>query len=394
MREEPGCSAREQFIYMDNAATSFPKAPGVAQAVADHIEHVAGSAGRGAHSFAVRALEIQWNIRRLLCELFNATEPTRWAITFNATDGLNAALKGFLKPGDHVIASSLEHNAVSRPLRYLQDAASIEVSLLPYVPGTGADPADVARLVRRNTKLVVVNHASNVTGEILPVRELAMAAHEHGLPILVDAAQSAGALEIDIDGWGIDMLAVTGHKSLLGPPGTGALYVQPGIEIEPLRHGGTGSFSEQDRQPEQWPDRMESGTMNGPGLAGWLVALRWVRDKTVAAVREHEVAVMRQLLDGLSEIAGVEIYGPRQAEQRVGLVSINVGAEDPVYIAEELESRGIITRAGLHCAPWAHRCIGTLQRGTVRLSVGAFTRVEEIDAVVKAVAEIAAHVLA
>ncbi|MBC7288137.1 MAG: aminotransferase class V-fold PLP-dependent enzyme [Armatimonadetes bacterium] len=380
---------REGVVYMDNAATSFPKAPGVAEAVAANLSTMAGSAGRAAHTFAAEALELVWSVRRELSALFHTAEPTRWALMFNATDAINTALKGFLRAGDHVIVSSLEHNAVARPLRYLQRTLGINISFLPYVPGVGADPADVPRLVRPNTRLLVCLHASNVTGEILPIRELAAAAHECDIPVLVDAAQTAGSIEIDADGWGIDMLAITGHKGLLGPAGTGALYVRPGLNVEALRHGGTGSFSEMDVQPEQWPDHLESGTMNMPGLAGLLVALKWLSGRGVTAIRQHELDIMGQLLDGFSETAGVEIYGPRRAQDRVGLVSINVGAEDPAFVAEELERRAILTRAGLHCAPWAHRCLGTLNRGTVRLSVGPFTTRDDVERVVKAVAEIA-----
>jgi cysteine desulfurase family protein len=377
------------LVYLDNAATSFPKAPGVAEAMQRYVSEVAGSAGRGQHSFAVAAEQLLWEVRRDLAALLGTREPTRWVFMFNATDALNAALKGYLRPGDHVLVSPLEHNAVARCLRYLEQAWGVEITRLPYVPGQGVSPADIARHRRRNTRLVVATHASNVSGEILPVRELAAAAHEQELPLLVDAAQTAGALPLEVEAWQLDMVAITGHKSLLGPPGTGALYVRPGLEVTPLRHGGTGSYSEQDRQPQQWPDAMESGTMNGPGLAGWRVALAWLRQQGIGQLRRHEEEIIAHLLSGLAEIPGVEIYGPRTAATRVGLVSINLGTQDPAVVAYQLEQRGILTRAGLHCAPWAHECLGTLQRGTLRLSVGPFTTHEEIDLALHALRQVA-----
>jgi len=331
-----------------------------------------------------------WETRRELGALFGTREATRWAFTLNATDALNAALKGYLRPGDHVIASPLEHNAVARCLRHLEKTRDVKITRLPYVPGMGVDPNDVARLVRHNTRLVVAVHASNVTGEILPVRELALEAHNRGLTILIDATQTAGVLDLPAEAWGLDMVACTGHKSLLGPQGTGALYVRPGLELEPPRQGGTGTQSERDEMPTDWPEAMEAGTMNGPGLAGLLAALRWLRRKTVRAVREDELVLMRHLIAALAEIPGLHIYGPRKAEDRTGLVSVNIGDEDPAWAATELEAQGILIRSGLHCAPWAHQCLGTLKRGTVRLSLGPFLTADDIDRAVAALARIAA----
>jgi cysteine desulfurase family protein len=376
------------MVYLDNAATSFPKAPGVVEAVCDNIATAAGSAGRGEHTFAVAADKLLWDVRRELAALLGTREITRWALTFNATDALNAALKGYLRPGDHVLASALEHNAVARPLRYLEASHGISLTKLPYVPGMGASPTDVRKFMQPSTRLLVLVHASNVTGEILPVRELAVAAHDRDVPVLIDATQSAGSLPLDIDAWGLDMVAATGHKALLGPQGTGALYVRPGLDILPLRQGGTGSWSEQDRHPDEWPDKMESGTMNGPGLAGLLVALRWLRERTVKAVRRHEVEVMDHLLHALADLPGIAIYGTRTAADRAGLVSINVAEMDPADVAAALEDRGILARAGLHCAPWAHEAQATLRRGALRLSVGPFTTREDTDAAASALSDL------
>ncbi len=382
-----------QVLYLDNAATSFPKAPGVVEAVVRFLEDVAGSAGRGSHTFAAAASGVLWRARRELSALMGTREPTRWVFTLNATDGLNMALKGFLGPGSHVITSALEHNAVARCLRYLERERGVEITRLPYVPGCVLDPTDIPRFVRHNTRLVVVVHASNVTGEIAPIAEVARKAHECELPVLVDVAQTAGVLELRVDEWRLDMVAVTGHKGLLGPQGTGALFVREGLQVEPLRHGGTGSQSEKDTQPEFWPDAMESGTMNGPGIAGLQAGIQWVREQTVERIRRHEIELMKQLLEGLADIAGVEIYGPRRADMRVGLVCFNVGQEDAAWVAAELEARGVLTRAGLHCAPWAHECLGTLERGAVRMSVGPFVSAEQIDKALAAVWEIAKKTL-
>ncbi|MCX7597992.1 MAG: aminotransferase class V-fold PLP-dependent enzyme [Armatimonadetes bacterium] len=378
-----------QVIYLDNAATSFPKPAQVAEAVSENIATVAGSAGRGTHTFAVAASQLLYEVRRAMSDLLGTREPTRWAITFNATDAINMALKGFIKPGDHVLTTSIEHNAVARTLRYLEKNRGATLTKLPHVPGIGASPADLPRFLTPKTRLLVMVHASNVTGEIVPVREMAAAAHAHGLPVLVDASQSAGALPLEIDEWGLDMVAVTGHKGLLGPQGTGALYVRPGLEIEPLRHGGTGSFSESDTHPDGWPETMESGTMNGPGCAGLLAALRWISARTVAAIRSHEVQMMQYLLDAFAEIPGVEIYGTRRADMRAGLVCINVADLDPAHVAHELEQHLILTRAGLHCAAWAHQAQHTINRGAVRFSVGPFTSLDDVEAAARRVAEIA-----
>ena len=390
--EQPQGLCRESsrpLIYLDNAATSFPKPPEVAEAVRENILTLAGSAGRGAHTFAMAASQLLYDVRRSLSQLLGTREATRWAMTLNATQAINTALKGFLKPGDHVLTTSIEHNAVARTLRYLEKERGIRVTKLPHVPGMGASPADLPRFVTAKTKLLVMVHASNVTGEIVPIREMAAAAHDHGLVVLVDASQSAGVLPLQIDDWGLDMVAVTGHKALLGPQGTGALYVRPGLEVEPLCHGGTGSFSEKDTQPEEWPEAMESGTINGPGCAGLLAALRWIAARGITAIRSHEVEMMQGLLDAFAETPAVEIYGTRRADMRAGLVCINVGELDPAEVAYELEQRGILTRAGLHCAAWAHQVQHTFHRGAVRFSVGPFTSLEDVEAAARAVAEIA-----
>lgn len=387
--ELTAAESERPVIYLDNAATSFPKPPEVADTVRQHILTVAGSAGRGTHTFAIATSQLLYDVRRVLSHLLGTREPTRWVMTLNATEAINTALKGFLKPGDHILTTSIEHNAVARTLRYLDKSRGIGLTKLPHVPGIGASPTDIPRFVTPKTRMLAMVHASNVTGEIVPVREMAAAAHANGLVVLVDASQSAGVLPLQIDEWELDMVAVTGHKALLGPQGTGALYVRPGLDVEPLRHGGTGSFSESDVHPQGWPEAMESGTMNGPGCAGLLAALRWILAHGIATIRSHEVQMMQYLLDAFAETPAVEIYGTRQAQARAGLVCINVGQLDPAEVAHELEQRGILTRAGLHCAAWAHQAQHTLDRGAVRFSVGPFTSLDDVEAAARAVAEIA-----
>ncbi len=384
-----GGAAMADLIYLDNAATSFPKPPEVIEAVCRYMREAANP-GRGSYPAAVAAQRTIFNARRLLAEFLGTRETARWVFALNATDAINMAMKGLLGPGDHVVTTSIEHHAVVRCLSYLRERRDVEYDRLPYVPGIGADPEDLRRFVKRDTKLVVAVHASNVTGEIVPVRELAREAHELGLPVLIDASQSAGALELRVDEWALDMVAVTGHKGLLGPQGVGALWVREGIEPEPLRHGGTGSFSYLERLPDKWPDRMEAGTLNGPAIAGLAAGIQWITERGREQIRQDEVELVQALIEGLREIPGVTIYGPEQARNRSALVCFNIGEMDPAAAGAALDERGIACRAGLHCAPWAHRCIGTANRGgAVRLSVGPFNTMGDIEAAVRAVAEIA-----
>ena len=381
------------MIYLDNAATSFPKPPEVIRTVCEHMQRLGGSAGRSGRTMALEVDRAVYEARGRLARLIGVRDAARLVFTFNATDALNMALKGYLVPGDHCIVSSLEHHAVVRPLRRLE-GEGVTVSRLPYRPGVGADPADLAALIQPNTRLLAVIHASNVTGEILPIRELCAAARERGLRTLVDASQTAGCVPLDAETDGIDLLALTGHKALLGPQGTGALYVAPGVELRPLREGGTGSQSSQSEQPSLLPDRLESGTLNGPGIAGLGIAAEWLLNRGVETVRVEEIRRTQRLLGGLADMAGVIVYGPADAHQRVGVVSINFGETDPATAALRLEDEfGVITRAGLHCAPWAHACLGTLGQGTVRLSLSPFTTEAEVDAALEAVAAVAAELV-
>jgi len=376
------------MVYLDNAATSFPKAPGVAQAMADCIDLAAGGPGRSFGDSGAGAARLIFETRERLARLLDVPDSTDLTLTSGATFSLNLALYGLLGPGDHVVATALEHNAVARPLSHLQ-SMGVEVTRVPCPDGLSPEPEDFRRALRPETALIAMVHSSNVTGAILPLPELAAIAREAGVPLLVDASQTAGSVPISVARDRLPLLAFTGHKGLLGPPGTGGLYLDPQIDLRPLTRGGTGSQSNSTDQPDARPDRYESGTPNLPGIAGLGVAAQFLLDRGVAAIRDHEVQLVEQLLGELSRLPGVTVYGPRAAPERCGLVSFNVGDLDPAEVGGRLEGRyGIITRCGLHCAPWAHESIGTLDRGAVRVSVSPFTTQADVALAAKAVAEI------
>ena len=378
------------MIYIDNAATSFPKAPGVAEAMVRTLTDAGGNPGRSGHALAVAAQGVVNETRRRLAALLGAPDPSRLVFTANATDALNQALFGLLRPGERVVTTSLEHNAMVRPLAALA-RRGVTVERVACAPDGTIDLDDLARALQvRPTRLVAMLHASNVSGTILPAREAARLAHDHGALFLLDAAQTAGALPIDVRELGIDLLALPGHKGLLGPPGTGALYVAAGVTLTPLRYGGTGVRSEDELMPEELPEGLEAGTLNTLGLAGLGAALRYLSERGVAAVRAHEVALTERLLAGLREISGLRVHGVADPARQVATVSISLPGWEPTDLAAVLDSSfGIAVRAGLHCAPEAHRTLGTFPAGTVRLSSGCFTTSEDIDQVVKALGHLA-----
>ncbi len=381
------------MIYLDNAATSWPKPPQVLAAMARFLTEVGANPGRSGHRLSVEAGRIVYAAREAVAELFHAPDPLRVVFGMNATEGLNLALRGLLRPGDHVVTSSMEHNSVMRPLRALE-RERVSVTVVPCSPEGFLDPQAVLSALRPETRLVVLNHASNVTGTLLPVTEVGRALHRMGGPLLlVDAAQSGGAVPIDMQADGIDLLAFTGHKSLYGPTGTGGLIIGDRVPLEefrPLIRGGTGSRSEREEQPDFLPDMCESGTPNAVGLAGLEAGVRWVLERGVEALRAHEVELTQRLSDGLREIPGVTVYGPDDARLRTAVVSFNIAGMEPSEVGMRLdEEYGIMCRVGLHCAPAAHRTIGTFPAGTVRFALGAFTTREEVDAALRAVARLA-----
>jgi cysteine desulfurase family protein len=386
-RPESGCLSPR--IHLDNAATTYPKAPGVAQAMAGCIEHAAGGPARSFGAFGEGPARIIFEARQRLADLFGWADPTDIVLTSGATYSLNLALQGLLRPGDHVVTTSLEHNAVSRPLTHLRERG-IEFTRVACPEGLSPDPEAFRAALRPETRLIALVHASNVSGAILPLAEVASLAREADVPLLVDASQTAGALPIDLTDTCAPLLAFTGHKGLLGPPGTGGLFVDPALDVQPLCRGGTGSRGFSDEQPTDRPDCFESGTPNVPGIAGLGTAVEFLLQQGVASIRAHEVGLTARLLSELGALPSVVIYGPRRAEERTGLVSLNVGDMDPAEVGLRLERDcGIITRCGFHCAPWAHESLGTLKRGAVRLSVSPFTTEAEIDEAARAIRQIA-----
>lgn len=378
-------------MYFDNAATSFPKPPGVAAAVATYLQDEGAPAGRGAYR---QALEIERRVgecRQWLAELFHLPRSRQVIFTFNGTDSLNLAILGLCRLGDHVVTSNWEHNSVLRPLRHLQTERGVDVTWLePDAQGL-LTAAQVAAALRDNTRLVALQHANNVIGVIQPIAEIGTAVRQHGAYFLVDAAQSAGHLPLDVSELAIDLLAASGHKGLLGPLGVGVLGLSDRVvdDLAPLRFGGTGTLSEDDRQPHGLPEKFESGNLNVPGIVGLHAALHWRRQQDHATLWQTEQQLLQRLWTGLSTIPGVTLFGADpQTVPRIGVISLQLSTLDPQDAAAVLDDHfGIQVRAGLHCAPGVHRTLGTLATGgTLRLSIGPFVTPDDIDAAIEAIA--------
>jgi cysteine desulfurase/selenocysteine lyase len=380
------------MIYFDNAATSWPKPPGMAEAMVRYLDEVGANPGRSGHRLSVAAGRIVYDAREAVAELFGIADPLRVVFGANVTEALNLALRGLLRPGHHVVTSSMEHNSVMRPLRALE-RQGVELTVVPCSLEGFLDPADLEAAIRPDTRMIALNHASNVCGSLLPVPEAGALARRHGVLLLVDAAQTGGAYPLDVERDQIDLLAFTGHKALLGPMGTGGLYVGDRVDLngfQPLTRGGTGSRSEREEQPDFLPDMCESGTANAVGLAGLAAGVRWVLDRGVAAIRQHEMWVTQRLLDGLQEVPGVVVYGGLDAARQAATISFNIEgmlqSEVGLQLDEEFE---IMCRVGLHCAPAAHKTLGTFPQGTVRFGLGCFSTVEEVDRALAAVGQLA-----
>lgn len=378
-------------IYLDHAATSWPKPPAVTEAMVHFLEKVGANPGRSAHSRSLDAARIVYGAREAVAELFGVDDPSRVVFTLNLTEGLNLALQGILKPGDHVITSGLEHNAMMRPLRKLEENG-VAVTVLSNFTGGELDVAKVGEAIRPETVLIAINHASNVSGIRQPISQIGRIARSHDLLFLLDSAQTAGSFPIDMKSDGVDLLAFTGHKSMMGPSGTGGLVIGPRVDLEhfePLVRGGTGSRSESEEQPAFLPDRYESGTPNAVGLAGLQAGVRWVLDQTVDTIRRREEELTQRLLDGLRSIDGLEVLGGGDAGLRTPTVSLNLRNMEPSEAGLRLdEDYGILCRIGLHCAPLAHRTLGTFPRGSVRLSLGPFIEEIEIDRALEALSSL------
>ena len=366
--------------YLDNAATSWPKPEQVYQVVDAFMRETAANPGRSGHRMASASSQAIDEARVLLAELFNSPDHKRIIFTLNCTDSLNMALKGFLKPGDHVLADAMSHNSLVRPLNKLAQEG-VKVTYVPPDPDTGAlSIADLERALTGETRLLAITHASNVHGAIQPLHKCGLFTREHGLTFLVDAAQTAGLYPIDVQSDNVDLLAFPGHKSLLGPMGTGGLYVGPEVELGSAREGGTGFASEEEEQPDDLPFRHESGTANAPGIAGLGAGIKYLLDQGMDAVRSHEEGLIRRLIDGLTDIPGVALYAAGDGIGQASVVSFNLEGWEPGELGVTLDQAfDIQVRSGLHCAPSTHRILGTFPRGTVRVSVGCFNTHEDID---------------
>ncbi|MFA5866682.1 MAG: aminotransferase class V-fold PLP-dependent enzyme [Actinomycetota bacterium] len=377
-------------IYFDNAATTFPKPPGMSAAMAGFQDTAAANPGRSGHHMSVEAGRVLYDARDRLASLLGIADPLDIAFTLNATMALNIALRGYLKSGDHVVTTSMEHNSVARPLRWAE-SMGVGLSVVPADPKTGeVDPADIIKAINPSTTMVAMTHASNVTGTIMPVAEVGAATRKRGVALLVDAAQTAGAIPIDVEAMSLDLLAYTGHKSLFGPMGTGGLYVRPGLELSPLLRGGTGSRSEEDTQPDFMPDRLESGTPNTVGAAGLTAGLQFIATTGLAEIERHKKALAGRFLDGLAGIKDVAVYGQPADAARLPVVAFNIVGFECSKVADRLDKDyGILVRAGLQCSPWAHQTIDTYPAGAVRFSFGYFNTLDEIDAAIAAIKEIA-----
>lgn len=380
-------------IYLDNAATTWPKPECVYDAVDHYQRELGGPNGRSGYREALESNRIVERARRGVAELIGASEPLQVVFGCSGTDVLNLAIRGIVRPGDHVVTTVCDHNSVLRPLRALQEDADIEVSYVACDGQGFVSPDDVRAAIRPNTRLVAVIHASNVTGAIQPVNEIGRVVRESNAFYLVDAAQSLGHVPLDVQAMDVDLLAAPGHKGLLGPLGTGVLYLRPGVEreVSPLRYGGTGTQSDEDRQPEALPDKYEPGNHNLLGLAGLAASTQFLSHESIDLIQAHHTVLAERFLTGLREIEGLTIHGPQSAANRTSVVSITVDGYDPQELAAILEStRRIQCRAGLHCAPRMHEALGTTAGGgTVRFSAGFSTTAEEIDVVVAELAQIA-----
>lgn len=373
-------------IYLDNAATSYPKPEGVSAAMKSYLDDVGATINRSVYGSAQDAGLVTLQLRERLKRIFHFPEPvTHVVLTPGATWGLNMAIKGFLKPGDHCIVSSMEHNAVMRPLLQLDGVA---FDRIPCDREGLLNPGDIAPLIRPNTKLLVMAHGSNVCGSVQDAKTVGEICKQHGIAFLLDAAQTAGHYPVDFEDFGLSALCVPGHKGLLGPSGIGALLMTDAFAkaLNPIVAGGTGSASDSELLPDYLPDRFESGTPNLPGIYGWEAALRFVEEMGVDALRNHEMALCQRFLKGLETIEGVALCGTKNLDRRVGVVSVDFRNKDNGSAAFELETDyGILTRCGLHCAPSAHKTLDTFPRGTVRFSLGFANNEAHVDAALAAI---------
>jgi len=368
-------------LYLDNAATSFPKAPGVPETVAGFLSNNGCNINRGLYTASFEAANVVYETRELLGNLFNFPKPENVIFTKNITESLNVILKGLLKPGDHVIVSSMEHNAVMRPLASLAEKG-VELSTVLCNNKGELRTSDLCFHIRPNTKAVIMTHASNVSGTILPLEEVGELCREHNLFFIIDCAQTAGFLTIDFVNLKADALAFTGHKGLLGPQGIGGFYLNDKLValVEPLIEGGTGSSSESVHQPNYMPDRFEAGTLNLPGIYGLNASLKYLMSEGITTIREKELNLVHRFIEKVQTISGVQLIGPDQKQDRTAIASLNFSHRDNAEVSYQLfKDFGIMTRCGLHCAPSAHRTLNTFPNGTIRFSFSHFNSTQDVD---------------
>ncbi len=380
------------MIYLDNAATTRTKPPAVARAVLEALSSY-GNCGRGGHQGALSAARTIYETREKIAALLGCPRADHVCFTQNSTQALNIAVCGLLRPGDHVISTDLEHNSVLRPLYRLRDAGAA-VDFVPADSRGRLDYCGFERLLRPETKAIVCTHASNLTGDAVDIARVGRFAREHGLLFILDASQTAGVLPIDLAAMGIDVVCFTGHKSLMGPQGTGGLCLREGLEIRPFTVGGTGVQSYSEAQPGEYPTRLEAGTLNGHGLAGLSAALDFLAETGIARIHAHEDALARRFYKAVRDLPGVTVYGDFSAPVRAPVVTLNIGDFDSAEVSDELAERfGIATRPGAHCAPRLHRALGTEEQGAVRFSWSYFNTEEETAAAAEAVRVLAREAL-
>jgi cysteine desulfurase / selenocysteine lyase len=375
-----------QLIYFDNAATAFPKPPGALARMVETFERIGVSPGRGSYDLAVEAEDLVFDTRKRIALLLGAPDPNRVIFASNATDALNLCIQGLVGPGDHVVSTRIEHNSVLRPLYHLRLKGLIQYDLVPFDHNGFVDPNLIAATIKPNTRLVIVSHASNVLGTIQPLHKIGTLCREKEVPLLVDAAQSAGVVPIDMDAWGIGAVAFTGHKSLMGPTGVGGLVIHPDLDLQSTRYGGTGIDSESPLHTQDYPHRLEAGTINLMGIIGLSEGLRFLEKKGIESIHREEMRLLTRLRDGLMPLAGVDLYCVEDLTDHVGLMTLNIIGMDPGDAGAILDADfGIAVRVGLHCAPLAHEGMGTFPRGGVRFSLGPFNTADEVDRAVEAV---------
>lgn len=376
------------MIYLDNAATTFPKPKQVYDAVLDCMENYGANPGRAGHKLAMRAGREIYDCRENIAKLLNISNPMNIVFTHNATDSLNLAIKGVVKSGDHIITTSIEHNSVIRPIKALEEKG-IENTIVKCDEYGQLNANDIKKAIKPNTKLIVTTHASNVCGTLVDIEAVGNIAKENNILYLVDASQTLGVYDVDVQKINVDMIAAPGHKCLLGPQGTGILYIREGLALDILKEGGTGSNSEELFQPNMMPDRYESGTHNTPGIAGLNAGVSFVIETGIDKIRKHEEELCLYMLEKLSEVPNIKIYGPLDSKKRAAVISINIGNIDSGEVTFMLDDiYGIATRSGIHCSPLAHETLGTLIQGTVRFSFGYFNTKEEVDKSIEALKEI------